>query len=159
MVDVEVYSELTEPDEVEVGQLLENRLLQASTVHADDLPALKEPTTVGVQKLVEQHWHLQSPVVDVVAGGGLGDGGDVDDEVGGGGLGDGDGQSDSEALVLQYLPLDLQHPKVTPFRPSVGPSTKRLEPETEQVVDKQDDILKMYALPSRELSRDAPTTA
>ena len=74
VVDVEaVYSE---PDEVEVGQLLENRVLQASAVHADELPALKEPTTVRVQKLVEQHWHLQLPVVDVVAGGGgLGGGG------------------------------------------------------------------------------------
>ena len=70
MVDVEVYSELTEPDEVEVGQLLENCVLQASAVHADELSALNEPTTVRVQELVEQHLHVQSPVVDVVAGGG-----------------------------------------------------------------------------------------
>ena len=89
VVDVAVYSELTEPDEVEVGQLLENCVLQASAVHADELPALKEPTTVRVQKLVEQHWHLQSPVVDVVAGGcGLGGGGGL-----GGCGGGGDGAS------------------------------------------------------------------
>ena len=71
---------------MEVGQLLENCVLQASAVHADELPALKEPTTVRVQKLVEQHWHLQSPVVDVVAGGG-GLGGGGFEVLGGGGLG------------------------------------------------------------------------
>ena len=89
VVDVElVYSELTEPDDVEVGQLLGNCVLQASAVHDDELPALKEPTTLRVPKLVEQHWHLQSPVVDVVAGGGgLGGGGLGGGGLGGGGLG------------------------------------------------------------------------
>lgn len=64
MVDVEaVYEELTEPDVPEAGQLLENCVLQALTVHADELPALNDPTTIGVQELVEQQLHSQSPVV------------------------------------------------------------------------------------------------
>ena len=50
VVDVEaVYSERTEPGDVVAGQLLENCVLQALAVHAAELPALKEPTTVRVQ--------------------------------------------------------------------------------------------------------------
>ena len=50
MVDDEaVYEELTEPDVPEAGQLLENCVLQALSVHADELPASNDPTKVGVQ--------------------------------------------------------------------------------------------------------------
>lgn len=44
----------------EAGQEDENCILQAFPLHADDEPALKNPTIEGRQKLLVQHEHRQS---------------------------------------------------------------------------------------------------